>query len=410
MEEVVITGMGVVSSLGHDPDTLWANLLAGKSGVKNIERFDAEKYKVKFAGEVRDFDPSPYYEPRDAKRTPRYIQYSVHAAETAMQMSGLNTDELDKTRAGIIVGAGMGGMEIFTDSAENLVTKGPRRVSPFFVPMTILNMTAGELAIRYGFRGPNWAVASACATTNHAIISAADQIRLGRADVMLAGGAEEAVCPIGVAGFASMNALSTRNDDPQAASRPFDADRDGFVISEGAGVFVLESRSHAEKRGAPILARLVGYGMSGDAYHMSAPREDGEGVKQSVQMAADMAGIKIQEVGYVNTHGTSTPLGDVAEAGAIFKAFDGQVDNLKINSTKSMTGHALGAAAGIELVATIKSLQEQKLHKTLNLANKDPKIEIDCVPEGPINHSMEYAMSNSFGFGGHNSTVLIAKP
>jgi len=409
MEEVVITGMGVASSLGHDPQVLWDNLLAGKSGIKPIGRFETDKLTSKIAGEVTDFDPLPYYSERDAARTPRFIQYAVHSAVTAVKNAGLD-DSLDKSRAGVIVGSGMGGMETYYDNSVALNTRGPRRVSPFFVPMTISNMSAGDIAVRLGWMGPNWAVSSACATGNHAIITAADQIALGRADVMLAGGSEEAVCNIGVAGFCSMKALSTRNDEPEKASRPFDVNRDGFVISEGAAVIVLESRKHAEKRGANILARLVGYGMSCDAHHMSQPREDGAGVQTSLQMAADMAKIDITNVGYINTHGTSTPLGDVAEAGAVFNAYNGKVDNLKINSTKSMVGHALGAAAGIELVATLYSLKEQKLHKTLNVDDQDPRVKLDVVADGPINHSFDYAISNSFGFGGHNSSLLIAKP
>jgi 3-oxoacyl-[acyl-carrier-protein] synthase II len=409
MEEVVITGVGVVTSLGHNLEEVWQKLLNGESGIAPIERFATEGLASHFAGEVRNFDPSPYYEERDAKRTARYIQYAMHASAKALEQSGIDLAATDKTRFGAILGSGMGGMEIFQDSAIAMNTRGFRRISPFFVPMAISNMAAGEVAIRFGLRGPNWAVASACATANHAVITAADQIRLGYADVMLAGGSEEAVCPIGVGGFCAMKALSTRNDDPKAASRPFDVNRDGFVIAEGAGVIQLESRSHAEKRGAQILARLVGYGMSCDAYHMSAPREDGEGVIQAMKMSAKMAGISLQDVGYINTHGTSTPLGDLAETGAIFKGYEGKVDNLKVNSSKSMVGHALGAAAGIELAITIKSLQEQKLHKTLNLENQEPTIKLDCVAQGPVNHSFAYAMSNSFGFGGHNSNVLIAR-
>jgi 3-oxoacyl-[acyl-carrier-protein] synthase II len=410
MEEVVITGLGVASSLGHNPEELWQNLLAGKSGIANIERFDASTCASHFAGEVRNFDPSPYYEPRDAKRTARNIQYAVHSAITALQMAGIDPASVDSSRAGVIVGTGMGGMEVFQDNAIAMDQKGMRRISPFFVPMAISNMSAGEIGIRLGWMGANWSVTSACATGNHAIITAADQIKLGRADVMIAGGSEEAVCPIGVGGFNSMKALSTRNDDPQGASRPFDVNRDGFVISEGAGLVVLESRSHAEKRGAQILGILRGYGFSCDAHHMSAPREDGKGVIASIKMAIEMGGINLQDVTYVNTHGTSTPLGDVAETGAIYAAYEGKVDRLKVNSTKSMVGHALGAAAGIELIDVVYSLRDQKLHKTLNLEEQDPRIKLDCVAQGPIEHEMKYALSNSFGFGGHNSTLLIERP
>ncbi|NLB63774.1 MAG: beta-ketoacyl-ACP synthase II [Fibrobacter sp.] len=410
MEEIVVTGMGVVSSLGHSPEQLWENLLAGKSGVSTIDRFDVEKYSVKIGGQVRDFDPTKYYSERDARRTARNIQYAVHAAESALEMAKLDPADVDVTRCGVNIGSGMGGMEVFYDNAVVLEKRGPRRVSPFFVPMAISNMAAGEVGIRLKWMGPNWSLVSACATANHAFITACDQIRMGRADVMLAGGCEEAVCDIGVAGFAAMKALSTRNDDPEAASRPFDKDRDGFIISEGAGVLVLESLSHAKKRGAPILARIAGYGMSCDGHHMSAPREDGLGVANSMNMAVKDARINMSQVGYVNTHGTSTPLGDVAEAAAIVKAFGADISRIKVNSTKSMTGHALGAAAGLEAIATIMSLRDQKVHKTLNLDNIDERIDpsVDLCAEAS-NHAMEYAMSNSFGFGGHNSTVIFAK-
>lgn len=410
MEEIVVTGMGVVSSLGHDPEQLWANLLAGKSGVDTIDRFGIENYSVQIAGQVRDFDPLKYYSERDAKRTARNIQYAVHASESALAMAKLDPAAVDVSRCGVTIGSGMGGMEVFYENSVALETKGPRRVSPFFVPMAISNMAAGEVGIRLKWMGPNWSLVSACATANHAFITACDQIRMGRADVMLAGGCEEAVCNIGVAGFASMKALSTRNDDPAAASRPFDKDRDGFVISEGAGVLVLESLSHAQKRGAPILARISGYGMSCDGYHMSAPREDGLGVANSMSMAVKDARIDISQVGYVNTHGTSTPLGDVAEAAAIAKAFGSNLGGIKVNSTKSMTGHALGAAAGIEAIAVIMSLRDQKVHQTLNLANIDERINPETdLCQTASNHAMEYAMSNSFGFGGHNSTIIFGR-
>lgn len=406
MENVVITGMGVVSALGNSPEELFSNLLAGKSGITNIERFDTEKFAVKFAGEVKDFE-NPYFEARDLKRTARNIQYQVYSSMKAVEQAGLLDAEIDKTRAGVICGSGMGGMEIFTDSSINCENKGPRRVSPFFVPMAIGNMAAGEVSIRLGYMGPNWAVTSACATANHSIISAADQIKLGNADIMIAGGSEEAVCPIGVAGFASMKALSTRNDEPQRASRPFDKDRDGFVIGEGAAALVLESESHAKARGAKILAYVSGYGASGDAYHMSAPREDGAGVKLALNAALRLADIDKSDVAYVNCHGTSTPLGDVAEAGAIAGVFG--EGGVVINSTKSMVGHPLGAASGIEAVVTIQSLIEQKVHMTLNVDNKDERILLDVCGDGSKDLKMDYAMSNSFGFGGHNSSIVFGK-
>ena len=406
MEEIVVTGMGCVTDLGNTADELWNNLLAGKSGVGVIDRFDTGAYPVKFAGQVREFTPPP-----ESKRLSRSVQYAVYAATEALKMAGIEDPKtaVDVTRAGVVVGSGMGGMEIYYESSVNLGTKGPRGVSPFFVPQAIANMVAGEVGIRTGWMGPNWSPVSACATSNHSFITAADQIRLGRADIMIAGGTEEAVCPIGLAGFASMKALSTRNEEPEKASRPFDAGRNGFVLSEGAGILILESLSHAKKRGAKILARLAGYGMSGDAYHMSAPREDGEGVNLAISMALKDAGIDVSQIGYVNTHGTSTPRGDVAECKAILKAFGGKIDNVKINSSKSMTGHMLGAASGMEAIVVIKSLIDQKLHRTLNLENQDPEIPFDCCKGATAEHKFDYAISNSFGFGGHNSVLVFGK-
>jgi 3-oxoacyl-[acyl-carrier-protein] synthase II len=403
--------MGCVTDLGNTPDELWSNLLAGKSGVGLIDRFNTEAYSVKFAGQIKEFDASPYYSERDRKRISRSIQYAVHSAETALKMAGIEDSKtsVDVKRAAILVGSGMGGMEIFYESSANLSAKGPRGVSPFFVPQAIANMVAGEIGIRMGWMGPNWSPVSACATSNHSFITAADQIRLGRVDIALAGGTEEAVCPIGLAGFTSMKALATNNDAPEKASSPFDVGRNGFVLSEGAGILVLESLSHAKKRGAKILARLLGYGMSCDAYHMSAPREDGEGVCLAIEMALKEAGISAEQVGYINTHGTSTPRGDVAECCAILKAFNGKIDNVKINSTKSMTGHMLGAASGMEAIVTIKSLMEQKLHQTLNLENQEPEIPFDCCKGSSVEHKFEYALSNSFGFGGHNSVLVLGK-
>ena len=409
MEEVVVTGMGCVTPLGNNPNELWTNLLAEKSGISNIIRFNTEAYDVHFAGEIKNFDPSPYFNVRDAKRYSRNIQYVVHSAMTALENAGLDPKSVDPTRAGVILASGMGGMDVYYDTSVTLSTRGPSRVSPFFIPMVISNMGSGEVSIRLGWMGPSFTPVSACASSNHSIISAVDQIRLGRADVMIAGGTEEAVCPIGIAGFAAMRAISTRNDDPERASRPFDKDRDGFVLGEGAGVLILESLSHAKKRGAKILARIAGLGMSADAHHISAPREDGLGVKLAIEMALKDARITSKDVGYVNTHGTSTPLGDVAECGAIYRAFDGHVDHLKVNSTKSMTGHMLGAASAVEGIVTVQSILNQKVHATKNVFEKDSRILLDVCDKGASNHSIKYAMSNSFGFGGHNSVVVFAK-
>lgn len=410
MEEVVVTGMGCVSALGNTPEILWENLLAGKSGVTTITHFDTSAYEVHFAAEVKEFDASPYFSDRDQKRYSRNIQYAVFAASDAVKNSGLNVDSLDKSRAGVILASGMGGMDVYYDTSSTLANKGPRRVSPFFIPMAITNMAAGEVSIRFGFMGPNFTTTSACASSNHALIAAADQIRLGRADVMLAGGSEESVSYVSLSGFANMHALSRRNDAPQEASRPFDKARDGFVIGEGAAIMVLESRSHAEKRGAKILATIKGVGMSADAYHISAPRNDGEGVKLAIEAALKDAQLTPADIGYVNTHGTSTPLGDIAECNAIYQVFGGNVSHLKVNSSKGMIGHMLGAASAIEGIISIKSLEAQKVHGSVNITEKDPEILLDVCENGSVDHKFDYAMSNSFGFGGHNSVVIFGRP
>ncbi len=409
MEEVVITGMGCVTSLGNSPEALWANLLAGKSGISNIEKMDTSAYDVHFASEVKDFDDSAYFNARDQKRYSRNIRYAVYAALHAVENSGLDLEKLDKTRAGVIVASGMGGMDIYYDGSATLATKGPRRVSPFFIPMSITNMATGEISIRLGFMGPNFVTTSACASSNHALIAAADQIRLGRADVMVAGGTEEAVTPVSLAGFANMHALSRRNDAPEKASRPFDKDRDGFVIGEGSAVMVLESRSHAEKRGAKILATIAGVGLSADAHHITAPREDGAGVKLAIEAALRDAKLEPSQVGYINTHGTSTPLGDVAECKAIYDIYKGNVSNLKVNSSKCMIGHMLGAASAVEGIISICSLIDQKVHGTINVDEQDPRISLDVCKDGSVEHRFDYAMSNSFGFGGHNSVVIFGR-
>lgn len=414
MENVVITGMGCVSSLGNFPDELWRNLLLGKSGVAPIERFDASAFTSQIAGEIRDFPPSEFCTKRDQSRFSRYVTYAIFAAQQAVRDAGIFPANEDPGRCGVIIGSSIGGMKHYNDAAVTLSTRGPNRVSPFFIPMAIVNMASGEVCNRLGWMGPSYSVTSACATSNHSIASAFDQIRLGRADVMLAGGAEETVNPLGLAGFTSMHAVSKRNDSPETASRPFDRDRDGFVMGEGAGVLVLESESHARARGAKVLARIAGVGLSADAYHISAPRPDGEGIMLAMQKALREAGLAAKDIGYINAHGTSTPLGDLAECRAIEKVF-GVADSascpssLKINSTKSMLGHCLGAAGALEAIATICSLQNQKLHATKNVFNLDPEIHLDVCADGPCNHNFDYAMSNSFGFGGQNCVVVFAR-
>jgi 3-oxoacyl-[acyl-carrier-protein] synthase II len=408
--DVVVTGMGVVTPLGHDVDTYFANLIAGKSGIAPIERFDASTFATNFAGEVRGFDPTLHFDPKEAQRTSRYIQYLMHASIDAVKQAGLDqTPPADLYRAGVILGSGMGGMEVFTDNAVALGTKGHKRVSPFFVPMSITNMGSGMVSIRLGWRGPNWAVTSACTTANHALATAADQIRLGRADVMLAGGAEESVCAVSLAGFSNMKALSRRNDDPTKASRPFDTNRDGFVLGEGGGVLVLESREHAVARGTKILAVLRGYGTSSDAYHMSAPLESGEAVAYAMKSALADAGLQPTDIGIVNPHATSTPLGDAAECKALGLVFGEHLAKLKVTATKSMTGHLLGGTSATEAVALIQCLNTGKLHPTINVEEQDPDCPVDCVPNVAQSTTARFGISNSFGFGGHNSCVVFER-
>ena len=409
MEEVVITGMGCVSALGNSPDILWDNLLQGKSGIAKIDRFDVSALPVQIAAAVKEFDGSEFFSTRDQSRFSKCIQYAVYSAFQALKNAGVDPKAEDPSRSGVIIGAGIGGMNTYTDNAVTWGTRGPTRVSPFFIPMSITNMPAGEVSNRTGWMGPCFAVVSACATSNHSIAAAFDAIRLGRADIMLAGGTDETVNPLALAGFTNMHALSKRNDDPATASRPFDKDRDGFVIGEGSGILVLESLTHAKKRGANILARVAGIGMSADAHHMSAPREDGEGVRLAIEMALREAGISPKDVGYVNTHGTSTPLGDVAECSALEKVFAGATDSLKVNSSKCMIGHALGAAGALEAIITVKSLQNQMIHATTNVFNQDERIHLDVCANKNTSHSFNYAMSDSFGFGGQNSVLLLGR-
>ena len=333
----------------------------------------------------------------------------MHASLQAVKQAGLDASPPKLDRAGMILGSGMGGIEVFTENAQALGSKGPKRVSPFFIPMAITNMGSGMVAMRLGWRGPNWCVTSACTTANHALITAADQIRLGRADVMLAGGAEESVCQASLAGFSNMRALSRRNDEPAKASRPFDKGRDGFVLGEGGGVLVLESREHAEARGAKILGTLRGYGSSCDAYHMSAPLETGEAVAQAIQLALDDAGIKANEVGIVNAHATSTPLGDVAEVKALGRVFGDHLSKMKVHSTKSMLGHSLGGTSAIEAVTLVMTLNSGKVHPTINVDEQDPDCPVDCSPNVASTTTAQIGISNSFGFGGHNSCVVIEK-
>jgi 3-oxoacyl-[acyl-carrier-protein] synthase II len=404
---VMVTGVGVVSPLGNDIETLWTNLVAGVSGAGPITRFDASGLDCQFACEVKDFSTEGVLDRKDAKRMDRFVQYAVVAAHGAMQWARLDPDAVDRDRVGVVLGSGIGGMETFETQHRILLEKGPGRVSPYFIPMMISDMAAGQISIRFGLRGPNFGTVSACASGAHAIGEALRLLRAGDADVMICGGAESTITPMAVAGFCSARALSTRNDDPQRASRPFDRDRDGFVIGEGAGVLVLETEEHARRRGAPILCELAGYGASADAYHLTAPSEDGNGAARAMRRALQEAGLAPEDVDYVNSHGTSTPAGDPVEVQAVKSVFGEHAYRLMMNSTKSMTGHLLGAAGGLEAVITGLVLARGVVPPTINLENADPRCDLDFVPHQARTRSVRAAVSNSFGFGGHNATLAL---
>lgn len=410
-KRVVVTGMGLVSCFGSDPEKFYQSLLEGKSGITPIKHFPVDAYPTRFAGNVRDFEVGDYMDKKQARRVDPFIRYTIVASKKALEHAGLSgeaLEKLDKSRCGILVGSGMGGMSNFYEGIQTIIEKGPSRLTPFFIPYIITNMGGALLAIDTGFMGPNYSISTACATGNYAIFSAAQHIRNGEVDVMICGGAESAINPVGLSGFVAIKALSTRNEDPGKASRPWDKNRDGFVMGEGAGVLILESLEHAKARGAPILAEYLGGGISCDAYHMTDPHKEGEGVRLSIENALKDAGIPKERVNYINAHATSTIAGDLAEAFAIQSAFKEHAKNIKINATKSMIGHCLGAAAGIEAVTTIMAIQTGKLHPTINL--EDPEEiakDLDIVQKAE-DHTIDVALSNSFGFGGHNSSLLFA--
>ena len=407
---VVITGLGIVSPVGNDIKSAWGNILAGKSGIGPITNFDATDFPVRFCGEVRDFDVTEYITAKDARRMGEFIHYGIAAASQAINDAGIEVSEADAARAGVAIGSGIGGLKGIEMAYQTYLDGGARKISPFFVPGNIINMIAGNLSIKYGFKGPNIAIATACTTATHNIGMAARTIAYGDADVMVAGGAEMTTCPTGIGGFAAARALSTRNDDPEAASRPWDVDRDGFVLSDGAGILVLEEYEKARARGANIYAEVVGFGMSGDAYHMTQPSEGGEGPAQCMRSALADAGMACEDVDYINAHGTSTPAGDVAETKAIKRAFESYAGNVAISSTKSMTGHMLGAAGGVEAVFTALAIRDQVAPPTINLDNPDPECDLDFVPNTARQMKIDVAMSNSFGFGGTNGTLILRKP
>ena len=409
-KRIVVTGMGVVSCFGTDVEAFYEQLLAGKSGIVPIEEFPCADYPTRFAGAVRNFDPGEYIDKKQARRVDPFIRYIMVAGKKALEHGNLKSlDQLDKTRCGIIIGSGMGGMSIFYDGVETLIQKSFKRLTPFFVPYIIPNMGSALLAIDLGFMGPNYSISTACATSNYCIQAAAEQIWQGNADLMLCGGAEAPINPIGLAGFVACRALSTRNEDPTKASRPWDTARDGFVMGEGSGVLLLESLEHALARGAPIYAEYLGGSVNCDAHHMTDPKADGAGVARCIEQALENAGISKERINYINAHATSTLVGDMCEINAIRSIFGAQSKDIKINATKSMIGHCLGAAGGLEAVATIMAIRTGKLHPTINHDHPDPLLgDFDIVPNVAKEHKIDAALSNSFGFGGHNSSLVFA--
>lgn len=410
---IVITGMGALSPLGNTVEATWEGMKNGRSGIRRIESINTDALAVHIGGEVRDFDPAPFFkaDPKTARRCDRFEQLAMAAAVMAVEDAGLDKDaSLDKTRVGVMIGSGIGGLDIHGVNVATLIQNGPRRVSPFCIPFMITNMASGLVSMEYGFGGPNMSISTACATANHCIGEAWRIMKFGDADVMICGGAEAAIQPIGITGFANMKALSTRNDDPATASRPYDTERDGFVMGEGAGVIVLETLEHAQARGAKILCELVGYGLSADAYHLTSPDPEGRGASRCMQMALDHAGLKPEDVDYINTHGTSTHMGDICETKAIKATFgDYATNGLVVSSTKSMTGHLLGAAGGIELLACIKAIQDNFVPPTINVFNQDPECDLDVCPNTGRSMTVDVALSNSFGFGGHNSSLIVKR-
>jgi 3-oxoacyl-[acyl-carrier-protein] synthase II len=406
---VVVTGLGCISPVGNTVADAWAALTAGKSGIATVTKFDATPFSTRFAGEVKGFNIEEYIPGKEARHMDTFIHYGMAAGMQAMQDSGLSVSEENAERIGVIVGSGIGGLPLIEETHTELTNRGPRRISPFFVPASIINMISGHLSIKYGLKGPNLAIVTACTTGLHCIGAAARMIEYGDADVMIAGGAESTISPLGLGGFAAARALSARNDDPATASRPWDKDRDGFVLGEGAGVMVLEEYEHAKARGAKIYAEVLGFGMSADAYHMTAPVEDGDGARRCMVAALKNAQINPADVDYVNAHGTSTPLGDVAETIAIKRALGDHAKSTVVNSTKSMTGHLLGGAGGLESVFTVLAVHNQLSPPTINIFNQDPACDLDYCANNAREMPINIAVKNSFGFGGTNGTLIFGK-
>jgi len=409
-KRVVVTGIGVVTPLGQGADTFWGNLLAGQCGIDSISAFDTEGFPCTIAGEVKDFDPTPAFpSPKEVRRTDRFSQFGIHAGWQALNDSGLDLAKTNRDRVGAMIGSGIGGLITLEDQHNKLLKRGPGRLSPFFIPMMILNMASGMFSLYHGLRGPNVATCSACATASHAIGEAWRTLVMGDADVMVAGGTEAAVSPCAVGGFASMKALSTRNDDPRHASRPFDAGRDGFVMGEGSGVLVLEELEHAKARGARIYCEMAGYGNTADAHHMTSPAPEGEGGARAMRMALSSGGLNPEDISYINAHGTSTPQGDVCETEAIKSVFGDHAGSLAVSSTKGATGHMLGAAGGAEMAVCCKALETDTVPPTINYETPDPDCDLDYVPNEARAMEVNAIANNSFGFGGHNACLVAKK-
>ena len=408
-KRVVITGMGAITPVGNSVEELWEALKSGKSGIGRVTRFDPAGFTTQIAGEVKNFDPLIWIDKKEARRMDTAEHYSIASSQQAYDDANLNSDSFDPFRAGTVIGSGIGGIETLEKQLSILFEKGPSRVSPFFIPMMIIDMSAGLVSMRYGIKGPNYATVSACATSAHAIGDSFKIIQRGDADLMITGGTEASITPSSLAGFCSARAISTRNDEPQKASRPFDKERDGFVMAEGSGMLILESLEHAQKRCAKIYAEIVGLGMSGDAYHITAPNPEGEGAARSMSLALKDGELSSDSVDYINSHGTATELGDIAETLAIKKVFGERASQIPVNATKSMVGHLLGAAGAVELIAGIKSMEEGILHPTINYEFPDPKCDLDYVPNKKREKEINVFISNSFGFGGHNITLALKK-
>ncbi len=407
---VVVTGLGVVSPVGSDIETFWKSLTEGRSGVQRYTAFDSEIYDCKIAGEVRDFEPAKHFKsPKDARRTDRFTQLAMAAAKSALADSGIDLDSVDRERFGVMIGSGIGGLKSMEDECRRLFERGPSRVSPFTIAMMISNMASGLVSMEYDLRGPNMSIVTACATANHSIGEAWRMIKFDDADFFIAGGTEATITPLGMSGFAAMRALSLRNDEPEKASRPFDKDRDGFVMGEGAGLVILEELEHAKARGAHIYCELAGYGLSADAYHMTQPLPEGEGAARCMKSAMRHAKINPDQIDYINAHGTSTPIGDLCETKAIKQALGEYAKKTMVSSTKSMTGHLLGAAGGVEFAACALAIKHGVIPPTINLDNQDPECDLDYVPKIAREKKVKVAMSNSFGFGGHNATLLATE-